>query len=578
MGPLGEKNHSIFTAARNSGPGWMGWHKLTLDQMNSSEHAPMKSFLQQVISMSLRPGNSVASSMLVLFDMFVEACAVPENDKAQKKEFDGIHLKYATLFACLSQGQLNSPNLLGPEHPFSGLESALTSSDEASLILRQSIPGQKDAKFKVSKDARTAFWKRNESPENFCNSFPRFVCFMHSLCCVKDVDGDIRKASLACVSAVFRALCASVFGLQDEVDLDEGINSIMLTCSSSMCTGYFPRSDSLLPSGGGACLCCNQPHAEHLLRHTGRVSQGNSDAELQFMRLVCRVGSMGWDSHSYMNLVHGDGHLGGQFNKDNVGPKQSSFSQHLCLNIFGAYPSGDDPATCELCRSQSLVERELPEGVQREVQYLRQERAKELLGLVAAVDAHFVEAARYAELLKKLEGVSSSLSGKAAEQFEGILKKLKENPHHISPSDVKFCCEKIKLSDEDAALMSPSAAAGSSAKHQNAAARSGIRGTESDSKPNTSQEQEHERQPAAAIDDDTEDVLRLVGVLDRARVVPASKRREFARKLLDKGVCDEQSIWSSLRAHPPDFDLINDIGMTAPQQRSLDSYLQGLNL
>jgi hypothetical protein len=66
------------------------------------------------------------------------------------------------------------------------------------------------------------------------------------------------------------------------------------------------------------------------------VTQGGSDAELQFMRLVCRVGSMGWDSHEYMTLVHSESHLSGQFNKDNIEAKQQSFRQHLCLNIFGA--------------------------------------------------------------------------------------------------------------------------------------------------------------------------------------------------------------------------------------------------
>ena len=67
-------------------------------------------------------------------------------------------------------------------------------------------------------------------------------------------------------------------------------------------------------------------------------------------------------------------------------------------------------------------------------------------------------------------------------------------------------------------------------------------------------------------------------MLARAKVLPASKRRDFARKLLDQGVSDERAVWTSLSADPPDFDLVKDIGMTAPQQRSLDSYLKGLKL
>ena len=226
---------------------------------------------------------------------------------------------------------------------------------------------------------------------------------MNSVCCVESIDENIRRACLTCVSAVFRVLCASVFGLQDEDALAEGVNRIMFKCSSALCSGYLPRSDSLLPSGGTACMCCDRPHADHLLQHTGLATQGGSDAELQFMRLVCRVGSMGWDSHKYMTLVHGESHLSGQFNKDNIEAKQQSFRQHLCLNIFGTHPSGTDPAPCEQCQHKSLVEHELPDIVQLELEHMRKERASELLGLVAVADGHFAEADRYAELLTRLE-------------------------------------------------------------------------------------------------------------------------------------------------------------------------------
>ncbi len=487
-----------------------------------------------------------------------------------------------------------------------GLEAALTCNDEASLILRQSIPGQKKAKFKVSKEARTEFWKRNHSPEYFCNAFPRFVCFMNCLCCVENVDGKIRKASLTCVSVVFRVLCASVFGLQDEDVVAEGINCIMFICSTSLCAGYIPRSDSLLPTFGISCMCCDRPHADHLFKHSGLATHGSSGSELQFMRLVCRVGSIGWDSHYYMSLVRSESRLSGQFNKYNIESKQQSFRQHLCLNIFGTHPSGIGPAPCELCRNKSLVEHELPEIVRLELEYLRKERASELLGLVSAVDCHFEEAARYAELLRHLEVDSSSLTDKAAKQCKGILTKLKEYPHQVTHSDVKFYTDQFKLSDEDATLLLSCATASTSAKAESSIARGGVRSTELDCKRNASAEQgkvasangplvpspapvsapisAEERQLqaltaaqlAAAPDDDAADLARLVAVLARAKVLPPSIRPDFARKLLDQGVSDEQAIVTSLSAHPPDFDLVRDIGMTAVQQRSLNTYLKDL--
>jgi hypothetical protein len=82
----------------------------------------------------------------------------------------------------------------------------------------------------------------------------------------------------------------------------------------------------------------------------------------------------------------------------------------------------------------------------------------------------------------------------------------------------------------------------------------------------------------SAPDDDAAHLARLVEVLARAKVIPTAKRQDFARKLLDQGVSDEQSIWSSLSRNPPDFDLVKDIGMAGPQQRCLESYLKDLKL
>ena len=78
------------------------------------------------------------------------------------------------------------------------------------------------------------------------------------------------------------------------------------------------------------------------------------------------------------------------------------------------------------------------------------------------------------------------------------------------------------------------------------------------------------------LSEDDAAVLRLVDLLARAKVVPAPRRHDFATKLYEQGVCDEKTLWSSLSADTPDFDLVKDIGMTPAQKRSLDAYLKDL--
>ena len=90
--------------------------------------------------------------------------------------------------------------------------------------------------------------------------------------------------------------------------------------------------------------------------------------------------------------------------------------------------------------------------------------------------------------------------------------------------------------------------------------------------------QQSQSQPGESCDDDAADLAYLVEMLSRAKFVPATKRHDFARKLLDRGVSTKQAIWDSLCADPPELDLINDIGMMGSQKRSLDAYLRDMKL
>jgi hypothetical protein len=82
-------------------------------------------------------------------------------------------------------------------------------------------------------------------------------------------------------------------------------------------------------------------------------------------------------------------------------------------------------------------------------------------------------------------------------------------------------------------------------------------------------------QPADAPSD-AADVAALIELLGCAQVVPASKRHEFARKLLQQGVSGPSNLSSALSSNPPDFDLCKDVGMTPLQKRTLQSYLAQL--
>ncbi len=92
--------------------------------------------------------------------------------------------------------------------------------------------------------------------------------------------------------------------------------------------------------------------------------------------------------------------------------------------------------------------------------------------------------------------------------------------------------------------------------------------------------QQSQYQPGESCDDYAADLAHLVDMLSRAKVVPATKRRDFrrdfARKLLDQGVSNERDVWDWVSADPPDFHLMKDIVMTAVQKRSLDAYLKNL--
>ena len=54
-----------------------------------------------------------------------------------------------------------------------------------------------------------------------------------------------------------------------------------------------------------------------------------------FLVELCRVGSVGWQSHDFMEAVYGRTHLGVNFTKENVGESHRLYEQHLSALLYG---------------------------------------------------------------------------------------------------------------------------------------------------------------------------------------------------------------------------------------------------
>jgi GTPase SAR1 family protein len=388
FGTPGSGELAIISAVQNSGPGWMNWHKLTYEQAHSECRGTIV-FLQRVICAVLESSNSVASIMLVLLEFFSEICCLSHVEcQQQKRAIKQIMSKYDNIFALIAKELKDKDEFQRELQRISGasnstaehrckamwcIEEALMNNEQAIILLCQ----KKDPPSRVPKDARSAFWERNKSPAFFAFAFPRFLCFLNSLHSVVGIATNIQEASRLGLIAVYPFLCEIPFG----IEVREGVNAILFKSKTdTKCSGYFPHS------ANDMCICCKQPHNFHILKHDGR---GASTQEVQFARVACRVGSIGWASHRLMELVHGTRHLGVRFEESRIAVSQSSYRQHLCQHIYSSHPSRSDFKSCEQCASKSLAMDSLPLDVRKEVQRLQTERTEELNGIIHAIERFF---------------------------------------------------------------------------------------------------------------------------------------------------------------------------------------------
>jgi hypothetical protein len=338
--------------------------------------------------------------------------------------------------------------------------------------------------------------------------------------------------------------------MEDDADVrHEGLNSMLFRSNTATpCSGYVPRP------GGEMCLQCEQPDDCHVLKHD--CQRCDTVSEMQFMRVACRVGSMGWDSHPLMQLVHGVKHLGSNvaesgvvsgFLESTVALSQLSYRQHLHQHIFGANPAPRDFVPCQICANKSLALDSLPQVVRDEVERLQRERREEFQGFIGAIDGHFAPKSPPANTDGSVPAESIARPQTQLQQQQGT---------ESVPSSASTLPAPVPSSPAPACWTAP---------HPSAQSNQMVSVSSDD--------------PALLPDsDDAAAVSCLVHVLVRAGGFPAAKRREFATKLFEQGVFNELSLWRSLSANPPDFDLVTDIGMTAAQKRSLLAFLEGLKL
>jgi hypothetical protein len=360
---------------QTAGVGWLGLHNVTVkDSKDSKLHAqiaPVKQFIETIISSlcSSRPG--IAPDMLLLYELFREVISLEasESQSGTRDELIQIFARFDRVTSALPQGEGTAAG--PPSDPLGTFIRYISAARSESSSLLQS--GGATTPLKLE------FLKRHNS-ESFWFPFPRFILFLTNLCCMKDVPQQIETMSRMCISAIFQVICAVLFDLPDGTNLSASI------LSATGCPGYLPCNVGTKKQ----CLLCQQPPAEHKLRHACKKIEDLKALPEDFLKLFCRVGSIGWDSHDFMVLVHGRQHLGRAFAREHIVESQLLYRQHLQLHVFASETTTPVACTeCPECLAMSVPDSLLPPKVLDDISALQLLRQRELGTLVGHMDAIF---------------------------------------------------------------------------------------------------------------------------------------------------------------------------------------------
>jgi GTPase SAR1 family protein len=169
-------------------------------------------------------------------------------------------------------------------------------------------------------------------------NLPAVCSFLSSVCSCSWLDEEVEipndalkvKSAAACVlRLVQHALCVLLLGC------DPAFHAPQVTLfASADCTFFLPLVGE---KSVARCFTCGRLDTEHTLLKPDPPSE-------TFLVELCRVGSVGWHSHKYMDSIHGRTHLGVTFNEKELPTSLQLYEQHVRSIL------DDDSTGCHCCR------------------------------------------------------------------------------------------------------------------------------------------------------------------------------------------------------------------------------------
>ena len=194
-------------------------------------------------------------------------------------------------------------------------------------------------------------------------------------------DADLVKAAAASVlRLVQHALCVLLLGC------DPASPAPQLTLlASAECPCFLPLVGE---KSVARCFTCGREETFHTLPQRDPLVAASSD----FLVELCRVGSVGWHSHPYMEQVHGRTHLGVSFTEAEVANSHTLYAQHVRPLLEGG------AVDCERCRDVAASAPPLPDIT---VYVITDGKAKDgrMQALLGQRQAEFARLCSHVELL-----------------------------------------------------------------------------------------------------------------------------------------------------------------------------------
>ena len=152
----------------------------------------------------------------------------------------------------------------------------------------------------------------------------------------------VKQAAASVLCLLQHALCVLLIGCDPALPAPQST-----LFSSSDCPCFLPlvcsegkAGDKQKRAGRCAvvrCFNCSREGALHALRPRNPAAAAPSD----FLVELCRVGSVGWESHGFMHAVYGRTHLGVEFNASRIEQSHSLYEQHVGALLGCATVSGE---------------------------------------------------------------------------------------------------------------------------------------------------------------------------------------------------------------------------------------------